>query len=98
MQRLAIQVRHGVFFTGAHLLGILGILLMASHSFACNAWTLGTQLAIDWGPACFRQSKTRFVHDMGKHVYAVHVIASKIRNGAYGNCRTLVDAECHERY
>ena len=28
----------------------------------------------------------------------MHVIASQIRNGAYGNCRILVDAECHERY
>ena len=28
----------------------------------------------------------------------VHVIASEIRNGAHGNCRMLVDAECPERY
>ena len=33
-----------------------------------------------------------------RHGHAVHVIASEIRNGAYGNCRMIVDAACHERY
>ena len=92
-RRLALQVRFGTLPTKAKLARWYP---SAEYDASCPLCSNGQDtIAHRLGSCTCVPVKNQIC---ARHGHAVHAIAMEIRNGAYGDCAILIDAECHDRY